>query len=199
MSNDLSIYKMLGASNHTDKERESNDYYATDPIAIDMLEMKFDIPHNVWEPCCGEGHLSKRLIELGHNVYSSDLIDRGFGHVANFFETMTTPTEFGNNFCILTNPPYKYACDVVKHSLDLVPCGCYVIMFLKTTFLEGKKRHDELFSKTPPKYIFQFVSRLLCAKNGDFDYMRAHGGSAVSYAWYIWKKEDYGATIIDWI
>lgn len=199
MSNDWSIYKTLGASNHTDKERESNDYYATDPVAIDRLEMKFDIPHNVWEPCCGEGHLSKRLIKLGHDVYSSDLIDRGFGHVANFFETMTAPTELGNNFCILTNPPYKYACDAVKHSLDLVPCGCYVIMFLKTTFLEGKKRHDELFCKTPPKYIFQFVSRLLCAKNGDFDYMRAHGGSAVSYAWYIWEKGDYGATIIDWI
>ena len=25
-----SIYKTLGASNHTDKEREENDFYATD-------------------------------------------------------------------------------------------------------------------------------------------------------------------------
>lgn len=27
----------LGASNHTDKERQCEDYYATDPIAIDVL------------------------------------------------------------------------------------------------------------------------------------------------------------------
>lgn len=35
--NGNSIYKTLGASNHTDKERAENDYYATDPIAIDKL------------------------------------------------------------------------------------------------------------------------------------------------------------------
>ena len=35
--NGNSIFKTLGASNHTDKERESQDYYATDPIAIDKL------------------------------------------------------------------------------------------------------------------------------------------------------------------
>ena len=35
--NKNSIYKTLGASNYTDKERENNDYYATDPIAIDVL------------------------------------------------------------------------------------------------------------------------------------------------------------------
>ena len=31
------IFTTLGASNHTEKEREINDYYATDPIAVDAL------------------------------------------------------------------------------------------------------------------------------------------------------------------
>ena len=35
--NQNSIYKTIGASNHTDKERQVDDYYATDPIAIDKL------------------------------------------------------------------------------------------------------------------------------------------------------------------
>ena len=35
--NSKSIYTTLGASNHTDKDREQNDCYATDPIAIDVL------------------------------------------------------------------------------------------------------------------------------------------------------------------
>ena len=34
-----SIFKTLGATNHATKEREDNDYYATDPIAIDKLIM----------------------------------------------------------------------------------------------------------------------------------------------------------------
>jgi len=32
--NNNSIYKTLGASNHTDEDREVNDYYATEPKAI---------------------------------------------------------------------------------------------------------------------------------------------------------------------
>ncbi len=38
--------------------------------------------------------------------------------------------------CILTNPPYKYALDFIKHSLDLLPANGLCVMFLKTTFLE---------------------------------------------------------------
>lgn len=198
--NGNSIFKTLGASNHTTKEREENDFYATDNIAIDRLRAKFDIPHDVWEPCCGEGTLSERLKAFGHNVYSSDIIDRGYGdEVKDFFSYDKAPAILGENFCILTNPPYKYACEVVKHSLSLLPNGCYSIMFLKTTFLEGKRRYEELFSKTPPKYVFQYISRVLCAKNGDFDYMRSHGGSAVSYAMYIFEKGYSGTSVIDWI
>lgn len=197
--NKNSIFKTLGASNHTDKVRELNDYYATDSVAIDKLRAKFTIPHNVWECACGEGHLSKRLIELGHNVFSSDLINRGYGVQQDFLLADKSPAELDGNFCILTNPPYIHSLAFVKKALELVPNDGYVIMFLKTTFLEGKKRYDELFSKTPPKYIYQFVNRVLCAKNGDFDYMRKHGGSAVSYAWYLLQKGYNGPTIIDWI
>ncbi len=37
MGNSNSIYKTLGASNHTDKERENYDYYATEPKATELL------------------------------------------------------------------------------------------------------------------------------------------------------------------
>ncbi len=78
VGNKNSIYKTLGASNHTSKERESNDYYATEPKAIDKLltvEKPFPI---VWECACGQGHLSERLKENGFIVLSSDLYDRGY-------------------------------------------------------------------------------------------------------------------------
>ena len=39
----------------------------------------------------------------------------------------------------------------------------------------------------------------MCAKNGEFDKMRAGGGSAVAYAWYVWQKGYKGDTIVKWI
>lgn len=37
IGNSKSVYSTLGASSHSEKERETNDYYATDPYAIDIL------------------------------------------------------------------------------------------------------------------------------------------------------------------
>ena len=43
--NHRSIYSTIGASNHTDKEREVDDFYATDPVAIDLLIAAFGGGH----------------------------------------------------------------------------------------------------------------------------------------------------------
>lgn len=187
-----SVFKTLGASNHTVKEREQNDYYATDPIAIDKLLSVYELPKEIWECACGEGHLSKRLKELGYDVLSSDLIDRGYGTKVDFLNA-TIMTQIP---CILTNPPYKYATEFVLKALEILPEDGVFAMFLKTTFLEGKERYEKIFKKYPPRYVFQFISRVLCAKNGDFS---GTDGSAVSYAWFIWEKNFVGDTIIRWI
>lgn len=93
--NKNSIYKTLGASNHTEKERQSEDYYATDPYAVDCLLEKANPDKNIWECACGEGHLSKRLTELGYEVYSTDLIYRGYGMGGGRFPQMSRNVERG--------------------------------------------------------------------------------------------------------
>ena len=196
IGNSKSVYTTLGASNHTEDEREQHDYYATDPIAIDVLinDGKSEINYNVWECACGEGHLAKRLSDYGYNVTATDLINRGFGMGGiNFLETNTI-----FNGDIVTNPPYKYAAQFIKHALDIIPTGNKVFMFLKLQFLEGKSR-KELFKKYPPKFVYVSSSRILCAKNGDFEGMKKSGGSAVAYAWYEWEKGYTGDTVIKWV
>ena len=188
-----SIFVTIGASNHTEEPREINDYYATNPKAIDSLVKNIDLPHVILEPACGEGHLSKRLEQLGHKVYSYDKIDRGYGGVQDFFFMEQLPEGVE---AIVTNPPYKYATEFVLKSLELLPEGGLCCMFLKTTFLEGKTRHERLFRNYPPLKMLQFIGRLGCAKNGDFG---KYSETAVAYAWYVWKKGNYDKTIIEWI
>jgi len=194
--NGNSIYKTLGASNHTDKEREQNDFYATDPIAIDKLLTVEQPNKEIWECACGQGHLSERLKEHGFWVFSTDIIDRGYGENRNF-DFLSEKTEACGD--ILTNPPYKYAKEFVLKALQSIKPGNKVYMFLKLTFLEGKSRFKELFSKYPPKNIYVFSERVMCAKNGNFQQMKDGGGSAVAYAWYVWEKGFEGKTQIQWI
>lgn len=86
----------------------------------------------------------------------------------------------------------------VEKSLEIISNEHKVAMFLKLQFLEGKKR-KKLFTEYPPKTIYVSSSRLLCAKNREFEKMRADGGSAVAYAWYVWVKGFKGDTIVKWI
>lgn len=48
-----SIYTTLGASNHTQSERQVDDYYATEPKALELLLEKESFYPYVWECACG--------------------------------------------------------------------------------------------------------------------------------------------------
>jgi len=186
-----SIYTTLGASNHVEHDRETNDYYATEPKATELLMGLEKFSDNILEPACGSGHMSKVLEANGYNVTSTDLIDRGYGK--DFGDFLLREEPFDGD--IITNPPYKFAQEFIEKSLELVKDGSKVAMFLKIQFLEGQKR-KKLFKKYPPKVIYVSSSRLLCAINGNFDSI--NGSGAVSYAWYIWEKGFTGDTIIKW-
>jgi len=194
IGNSNSIYKTLGASNHTDEERQNEDYYATTPKAAELLLGLETFSINIWECACGEGHLSKVFESKGYNVRSSDLMNRGFGEIGVDFLGIDNIEWDGD---IITNPPYKYAKEFVEKALRIIPIGNKVAMFLKLQFMEGKGRKD-LFIKNPPKVIYVSSSRLMCAKNGNFEKMVDGGGSAVAYAWYVWEKGFKGDTIIKW-
>lgn len=194
IGNSKSIFTTLGASNHTDKQRQNEDYYATDPIAAELLLDVENFEGDIWECACGEKHLAKVFEEHGYNVRSSDLIDRCGNEVFDFL-SMENQEWNGD---IITNPPYKYAKEFVEKALQIIPEGKKVAMFLKVQFLEGKER-KKLFLNYPPKYIYVSSSRILCAKNAEFERMKQGGGSAVAYAWYVWEKGYKGNTILKWI
>lgn len=187
--NKSACFATLGAQGHALEPREQNDYYATDPKAIDYLFDKVSFSGDIWEPACGEGHLSKRMIEHGKTVFSSDLIDRGFG--VGGVDFLKCDEVFSGD--IITNPPYKYAKEFTEKALQLVGDGGKVAMFLKIQFLEGKARRS-FFEENPPRKILVSTTRILCGKNGVFE-----GTSAVCYAWFVWEKGYKGNPEIEWI
>ena len=139
------VFKTLGASNHTYADRQREDYYATEPKATEWLCKLERFEGRILEPSCGEGHMSRVLEAAGYEVVSRDLVDRGYGEVADFLAIDNLAWD-GN---IVTNPPYKYAQQFVEKALSIIPEGKKVAMFLKLTFLEGKARRT-LFRSTPP-------------------------------------------------
>ena len=195
--NSRSAHATLGARNYALNERETNDYYATEPKALELLlELETFSPY-VWECSCGEGHLSKVLEEHGYHVKNTDIIDRGYPstEVADFLNITKQDISLLPPMDIITNPPYKYAKEFVEHALDISMDGTKIAMFLKLQFLEGKARR-KMFEKHPPKTIYVSTSRLCCAMNGDFE--KYSKSNAVTYAWFIWEKGFTGDTVVRW-
>lgn len=188
--NSKSAFVSNGDSNHSLKDRVELDYYATPPqMAVELLKLEPNLKR-VWEPACGEGHLANVFKEHGVLSKASDIIDRGYGEVIDFLGYY----EYYDGD-IVTNPPYNKAQEFVEHALYISNNDNLICMFLKLTFLEGKKRKS-LFDQKHLKTVYVSTSRVNCARNGDFD--NNDTSSAVAYAWFIFQKGYCGNPEIKW-
>lgn len=192
------VYSCLGSSNHSEGERQENDYYATDPIFINLLLEKEPWLKNtdlkILEPCAGENILVDRFYDLtGNKMDSYDLISRRDDVIAADYFT----TDFKDKYdIILTNPPYlkdsmktnRGMADMINKMLDDVKIGGSVILFLKTLHLESNVRYEKIYKKNPPSKLWVFAKRICCYKNANFD----SAIKAVSYTIFMWtnKKPD---------
>lgn len=180
---------VLNCNIRTEKD-DPHDYYATEPKAVELLLEQETFSPCICEPACGEGHIAKVLVNAGHTVYPTDLIDRGYGEGGiDFLKEYMYP----EGCDIITNPPYKYAKEFVERALEVVDTGCKVAMFLPLTFLESKGRR-ELFRNKPPQTVYVASDRLECGKNGVF----TGKGLAKAYCWIVWRKGYPGPTNLKW-
>ena len=183
---------MLGVNPNA--KREENDFYATNPKAIEsVLDIfnQIEVSNKVWECSCGQGHISKVLKENGYDVLSTDLIDRGYAdYEVDFLETTD---KFNGD--IVTNPPFKLAEEFVEHGFELIENGNKIALFLKVQFLESKKR-KALFEKYPLKHLLVYSERQQCSKDADFE--RYHA-TTQCYCWFVFEKGYDGKPEIEWI
>ena len=190
-------------TNHRKKEADisPDEFYSTHPNSVQtFIDNGFwdhfhdwHKPH-IWEPCCGNGNISKVLEKNGLTVTSTDLIQRDYGQGGiDFLSTDSVPNP--NVTVIMTNPPFSLAESMIRHGLDILKMDGWIIMYLKLTFLEGKARY-KLFQQLPPSYVYLHSSRQGCSSTGAESF--ANGGS-VAYAWYLWEKARKSDTILRWL
>lgn len=196
---------VLGTNNKGNtSDRESHDYYATPPVAVDMLLEVWQGSGKIWECAAGQGHMSKALqsakLSDGTSMFrvkSTDLIVReDLLTKVTPWDFLETKTQKPLQLDIVTNPPYSLAEEFIRKALEVIEDGYYVCMFLPIRYLEGKKRR-KLFDEYPLYKVVISSGRITCALNGDFEAPAAKAGAA-SYAWFIWQKGSKCTPILEW-
>jgi hypothetical protein len=182
-------------------ERNVNDLYETSPLATYALHKFTEIPKNVVEPCAGRGNISIELQRLGYNVLSMDL---------NSYENTLVDIDIGNdvNFhfrqdgydALITNPPYFE--DLPRKIAEKgVSQYDYTALFVRLTFLEGKKRNS-LFTENKPSDIIFLSDRIRFGAAGISEAIekKEQLGGMISYVWVVWsKKAKHENTRCHWV
>ena len=189
---------LYNAYKKNNKEREEKDYYATptDEVLNILNTLNFDFTgKTILEPCIGGGHMAlgiNQYIEENGQFYvrriGTDVQDRGF-------EDSYWETGYGFDFLaddyphdkvdiIIMNPPYSILEPFLIRAIEIAQEK--LIVLCRMQVLEGEGRYKNIFTKTPPTDIYQYVDRVQCWKNGD----KPAGSSAQGYCWVIWDKEN---------
>ena len=189
------------------KERNKVDYYATPPgETLNILEVynpNFD-SKTILEPCAGGGHMLSDIYEYCFEcdqaafITATDLHDHP--KVNNYeiltgeeYDFLADDYPVSSVDWVIMNPPYATLEPFIIRGYEIAKKGMIVLARLQ--FLEGKGRYETIFSKFPPTYVYTYVDRIQCWKDG----VQPEGSSAQAYAWFIWDKEANVETTCRWI
>ena len=182
-----------------DPNRNENDLYPTPPLATYILHKYIDLPQNIIEPCAGRGNISIELIRQGYNVKSFDLYsyDPSLVEIESGVDVLELPKQEGYD-ALVTNPPYHK--DLPRKIAEKGVAEYDVTaLFVRLTYLEGKKRKD-MFTNNPPSDIIILSDRIrfgtgLLEPINKKDQL----GGMIAYAWIVFRKGHEGPTNMKWI
>lgn len=158
-------------------------------ILNDQRRLRSD---TVLEPACNRGAMVRVFRDAFSKVHYADIKDYGIGAPVEDFLLSAHGTHSYD--WVITNPPFKLAEQFILKALPIAKKG--VAMLTRTVFIEGKKRFQNIFDKTPPTYMAQFVERVPMVK-GRLD---PNVSTATGYCWLIWLKESQTfSTHLIWI
>ena len=185
--NSASWRSQLGINKHfTTDERESGDYYTTDPTAVQALLDKLGYRLTdgvVWECACGCGNISEVLFANGYDVISTDLHYSGYGESGcDFLQTKQVIDPKCD--VIITNPPYSLANEFILHAMDILPNGGEYFALMNLSYLTGNKRYTDIYSKRYLYAVYIYSYRINCYKNN----IDTGKSSPVNYAWFHFIK-----------
>jgi hypothetical protein len=176
--------------------RAPYEFYPTPPEATRALLSVETFDGPIWEPACGRGAISKVLETAGHQVVSTDLIQRDYG-VGGGVDFLVENEPRAKH--IVTNPPYGRGLGdaFVRHALTLTRgTGGTVAMLLNLASLCHPNRHT-LWVEYPPSAIYG-LDELVCWPEGDHTRARASTNQQ-RYCWVVWKPRHAGRPTFWWL
>ena len=172
-------------SGNTNKLRSKSDFYQTPyNLTRRLLEVE-KFKGRILEPACGGGAITTILEEAGYgDITAYDLLIDG----KDFLD------ETRKFDAIITNPPFSLAKEFILKACGVAPRFAFL---LPLSYLHGKERHDEIYTRGILEKIYVFTRYPLLLREIRAD--GRHETGMMVYAWYIFNTAYEGEPVIRWL
>lgn len=190
---------MGAAKKVSNYDRETDEWYVEPEWVNRRL---FDVEHfegGIWDPCCGMGRIPEAARAAGHNdVFSTDLIDRGYSNLDAVGDFFTLDAPFSNIVC---NPPYAIMQPFAERALKLTTGK--VAMVVPSARLHAAWRWltatplQTVWLLTPrPSMPPGYVVKYGINSNGS---PAKVGGGKADFCWLVWEHGHVAPPTLRWL
>jgi hypothetical protein len=187
--------------NDSGYDRIPLDAYWTQPWCLEWAldKLQFDDMGKgvIWEPACGEGHLSEVLRLRGADVLSTDIKDYGYEHFNGVSDFMAVDAVDPSVRMIVTNPPFDIkeqhpypdvdAEQFARHAVQLMePVKGSVLLIMRNEFDSAGTRKD-LFGGCDGFYVKLPLTRRPRWLNLPVLPGKKKSGPRHNYSWFYWN------------
>jgi hypothetical protein len=95
----------------------------TPAVAVRALLAVKKLPDTIWEPACGPGAIVRVLLESGHRVYATNLLDHGCPNSESDVDSLMERAPSIPIGAVVTNPPFKLATEFRDARFNAVPAS----------------------------------------------------------------------------
>ncbi|WP_051357752.1 hypothetical protein [Leisingera caerulea] len=143
------------------------------------------------EPAANRGHMVRVLADIFDQVDAADVHDYGAGFPVRDYLWGDDPAAVD---WTISNPPFKLAEQFIMRAVRTSREGCAFLV--RSAFLEGQRRYEDLFAKCPPAFVLQFAERVVMHKGR----LAPKGSTATAYCWVVFLADHRsGVTELHWV
>lgn len=183
---------MSSTNRSTARDSHVADYYVTPIKNINDFIVNFEKDYGslgsvLLDPCAGGDSINPMSYPtaLQQNGYTSiDTLDLRSDSLAGIVGADYLTTDITNIManrpdCIITNPPFNMAIEIIQKALNDVDVGGYVVMLLRLNFF-GSKGRKPFWTHNLPMCCYVHSERMRFLNTG--------GTDSIEYMHCVWKK-----------